>query len=273
MPLAEINGINLYYEIQGFGDPVLLLHHGFGCTKIWDKLVPRLVEQGYKTICYDRRGFGQSERGESFDDFYVGDEFRSETVRELESLRDWLGIDSFHVVGQCEGGVLAIDYTARYPEHVKNAVISSTMCYSTRYLYEFNAEKFSKTFEELDPYLQSKLIDWHGERAEPFFNQFRLFGGEYGRYMFDLRPVLALVNCPTLVLYPDRSVLFEVEQGVSFYRALAKGELAVLPKCGHNTYDDQPEQYASHIINFLARHRFGEETGMDKDARPTTCAG
>ena len=76
VPFADINGINLYYEIQGFGDPVLLLHHGFGCTKMWDKLVPRLVEQGYKTICYDRRGFGQSEQGEGFDEFYVSDEFR-----------------------------------------------------------------------------------------------------------------------------------------------------------------------------------------------------
>ena len=66
--------------------------------------------------------------------------------------------------------------------------------------------------------------------------------------MFDLRPTLELVNCPTLVLYPDRSFLFEVEQGVAFYRHLPKGELAVLPNCGHNTYDEQPEQYGSHIV-------------------------
>ena len=150
MPFADINGINLYYEIQGFGDPVVLLHHGFGCTKMWDKLVPRLVEQGYKTICYDRRGFGQSELGESFDEFYVSDNFRAETVRELDAFRDWLGVDSFHVIGQCEGGVLAVDYAGQYPEHVKNVIISSTMCYSAVHLSDFNAEKFAKTFEELD---------------------------------------------------------------------------------------------------------------------------
>ena len=91
--------------------------------------------------------------------------------------------------------------------------------------------------------------------------------------IFDIRPVLPLVSCPALVLYPDRSFLFEVEQGVSFYRGLPKGELAVLPKCGHNTYEDKPDEYATHIINFLARHRFGEEAGIDKDERPMTCAG
>jgi pimeloyl-ACP methyl ester carboxylesterase len=273
MPIAEINGINLYYDIQGFGDPVLLLHHGFGCTKMWDKLVPRLVEQGYKTICYDRRGFGQSERGEGFDKFYVSDEFRQESVRELDEFRDWLGLDTFHLIGQCEGGVLAIDYAAKYPQFVKNVIISSTMCYSTVHLSEFNAEKFAKPFHELDPEMQTKLIEWHGEKTETFFNQFRLYGGEYGRYLFDIRPVLPNVNCPALVLYPDRSFLFEVEQGVAFYRGLPKGELAVLPKCGHNTYELQPYEYAIFIINFLARHRFGEETGLDTDERPLTCAG
>ncbi len=273
MPFAEINGINLFYEIQGFGDPVLLLHHGFGCTKMWDKLVPRLVEQGYKTICYDRRGFGQSEPGEAFYEFYVSDDFRQQSVSELDAFRDWLGVDSFHLIGQCEGGVLAVDYAAQHPQHVKNVIISSTMCYSTIHLSDFNAEKFAKTFEELDPEMQIKLTSWHGEKTASFFNQFRLYGGEYGRYFFDIRPVLPHVSCPALVLYPDRSFLFEVEQGVSFYRGLSKGELAVLPKCGHNTYEEKPEEYATHVISFLARHRFGDEDGMDKDARPMTCAG
>lgn len=274
MPVAEIEQFKLHYEIQGFGDPVLLLHHGFGCSKMWNAITPPLVEQGYKTICYDRRGYGQSDPREGFEDFYVSDRFRPESVDELESFRDWLGIDAFHIVGQCEGGVVAVDYAARYPRRVKSIVISSTLCYSTIYMSEFNAAKFTKSFKELDPDLQTKLTNWHGERTEPFFNQFRQFGGAYGKFLFDLRPTLALVNCPTLVLYPDRSILFEVEQGIAFYRHLPKGELAVMPNCGHNTYDEQPELYATHIVDFLTRHRFGDETPiMAKTARPITCAG
>lgn len=274
MPVAEINGINLYYEIQGFGEPVFLMHHGFGCTRMWDKIVPQLVEHGYKAICYDRRGFGQSDPGVGFEEFYVSDRFRYESVDELESVRDWLGIDSFHVVGQCEGGVVAMDYAAAYPQRVKTAAISSTLCFSSTDMRAFNASKFTKTFEQLDPELQGKLSGWHGARTEKFFNQFRLFGGEYGKSFFDLRPTLNQVNCPTLVLYPDRSFLFEVEQGVAFYRNLTQGELAVLPDCGHNTYEDQPDAYAAHVTNFLARHRYGEEAStMRKPSRPITCAG
>lgn len=272
MPFAAINGFRLYHEIQGQGDIVMLLHHGFGCTKMWGPVVALLVDQGYKVIMYDRRGFGQSDRGADFMDFYVSDDFRSDSVKELEALRHWLGIDSFHLVGQCEGGVVAIDYAVQYPQRVKDIVISSTMCYSTIPLSEFNAGKFTKAFDELHPDQQKKFIDWHGEFTRPFFHQFRQFGGEYGKDLFDLRPALDLVDCPTLVLYPDRSVLFAVEQGVAFYRHLSKGELAVLPNCGHNTYEEQPEQYASHVSNFLGRHRFGDQTDM-KMARPVTCAG
>jgi len=274
MPFTKINGMNLYYEIYGHGTPLIMLHHGFGCVRMWDKIVPSLVESGYKPICYDRRGFGQSDEGQGFLDFYVSDQFLAESVMELESFRDWLGVDSFYVVGQCEGGVVAADYAAKYPDRVRNMVISSTLCYSVTGMHEFNLSKFTKTFEELDPELRKKLISWHGERTKPFHDQFRQFGGAYGKDFFDLRPTLQQVTCPSLVLYPDRSFLFEVEQGVAFYRNLPQGELAVLPHCGHNTYDEQPDEYVSHIVNFFGRHRLDGLTGISrKVSSPVTCAG
>jgi len=274
MPFAEINGRNLYYEIHGHGAPLLMLHHGFGCTKMWDKIWPRLVESAYKPICYDRRGFGQSEEGSDFLDFYVSDQYVTESVIELESFRQWLGVDSFYIVGQCEGGVIAADYAAKFSHRVKNMVISSTLCYSVCRVHEFNLSKFTKTFDELAPELRQKLTSWHGERAGPLYNQFCQFGGAYGKDLFDLRPTLQQVNCPTLVLYPDRSSLFEIEQGVALYRNLPQGELAVLPNCGHNTYDEQPEEYVSHIVKFFGRHRLDGLAGIsDKVVRPVTCTG
>jgi pimeloyl-ACP methyl ester carboxylesterase len=273
MPFTEINGLNLYYEIHGHGIPLLLLHHGFGCARMWDKIVPKLVESGYKPICYDRRGYGQSDGGPDFMDFYVSDQFRAESVMELESFRDWLGVDSFYVVGQCEGGVVAADYAVKYPDRVRSVVISSTLCYNSITMHEFNLSKFTRTFDELEPELRNKLISWHGERTKPFHDQFRQFGGAYGKNSFDLRPTLKQINCPTLVIYPDRSFLFEVEQGVAFYRNLPQGELAVLPNCGHNTYDEQPEEYVSHIVNFFNRNNLDGVAGIrSKTARPVTCA-
>ncbi|MGC8659185.1 MAG: alpha/beta fold hydrolase [Desulfomonilaceae bacterium] len=275
MPFVEINGLDLYYEIHGHGMPILMLHHGFGCSKMWGEIVPELVENGYKVICYDRRGYGQSNGGKDFLDFYVSDQFLPASVSDLESFRHWLGIDSFYLVGQCEGGVIAADYAVKYPDRVKNIVISSTLCYSACPMSEFNFSKFTKSFDELDESLQNKLTMWHGDNAKPFFEQFRNYGGAYGKDYFDLRPTLSQVGCSTLVLYPDRSYLFEVEQGVAFYRSLPRGELAVIPDCGHNTYDEQPEEYVSQIVKFFSRCRGDQMIGISgkRPRRPITCAG
>ena len=255
MPFETINGIKIYYEIHGHGDTIVLLHHGFGCTKMWKDIYSHLVKKGYRVIMYDRRGYGQSERGADFMEFYVSDRFRSESVHELNQLMEFLQIDSFHLVGQCEGGVVAVDYAAKFPKRVKTITISSTQCYSEIPMFELNSQKFPRVFHELNQAQKQKFIEWHGEAfAENLYNQFRRYGGAYGKDIFDLRPHLLKVLCPSLVLYPDRSFLFEVEQGVTFYRHLSRGELAVLPNCGHNTYEHQPKEYICCVLNFLERH-------------------
>ena len=257
MPFENVNGIKIYYETHGNGDTIVLLHHGFGCTKIWKDIYPDLVEKGYRIVMYDRRGYGRSERGADFEEFYVSDGFCPESVRELAMLREILNFDSFHIVGQCEGGVIGVKYAVTYPHQAKTIAVSSTQCYSTISMPELNSLKFPKPFRDLEPDLREKLIDWHGsEYAESFFNQFRKYGGAYGSGFFDLRGLLPSVMCPALVLYPDRSFIFDVEQAVAFYRHLPRGELAVLPNCGHNTYEHQPEEYVRCVLNFLKRHGF-----------------
>jgi len=257
MPFEQINGMKIYYEIHGSGDTIVLLHHGFGCTKIWKDIYPSLAEKGYRVVMYDRRGYGQSERGADFEEFYISDTFRSESVKELAMLKELLNIDSFHIIGQCEGGVVGIDYAVMYPHHITTIVVSSTQCYSKMSMPELNNLKFPNPFQDLEPEIKKKLVDWHGEEhAESFFNQFRKYGGAYGTRFFDLRDLLPSVTCPALVLYPDRSFIFDVEQAVAFYRCLPNGELAILPNCGHNTYDHQPKEYISCVLNFLKRHNF-----------------
>ena len=59
MPVASVNGVDLYYEISGQGFP-LVLAHGY-CTSInlWGHQIP-LLSQRYQVIAYDARGHGLS---------------------------------------------------------------------------------------------------------------------------------------------------------------------------------------------------------------------
>lgn len=257
MPFKNIHGVNIYYEIHNDGDEenpaIVLLHHGFGCVKIWKEIYSSLVENGYRVIMYDRRGFGRSDKDSDFIDFYISENYRPESVLELAELMNMLHIDTFHIIGQCEGGVIGVDYAVKYPDQVQTLIMSSTQCFSTIKMTELNRLSFPKPFKDLDPELKEKLIEWHGAHAEPFFNQFRDYGGAYGKDFFDLRDTLPSVTCPTLVLYPDRSSIFDVEQGVGLYHHLPHGELAVLPNCGHNTYEYRPEEYLRSVLEFYER--------------------
>lgn len=255
MPFLEANGLNIYYEVHGEGaaKTVIFLHHGFGCTRIWQDIYPRFLAAGYRVVMFDRRGFGRSEDGDDYFDFYVSDRYRPDSVKELRAVKKYLGIGPCYLVGQCEGGVVAVDYAAAYPDDVTALTAASTQCYSEVPMTQLNRERLVVSFCDLEPRLQAKVLDWHGESAQAKYDQFANCGGEYGVGYFDLRPNLAKVTCPALVLYPDRSSIFYIEQAIAFYRSLQKGELAVFPKCGHNTYEQRPEDYARTVLDFLKR--------------------
>ncbi len=270
MPFERIGGLPVFYEVHGDGEEtIVLMHHGFGCLKIWKEIYPSFVAAGFKVVAFDRRGFGRSEAGDDFQQFYESeDRYRPESVAELRELKDDLGIGKCHLVGQCEGGVVGVDYAAKYPEDVITVTAASTQCYSDVTMTELNRKKLVPSFSLLEPKLQLKMIEWHGDNAQARFDQFAKYGGAYGVSCFDLRPVLRRVLCPTLVLYPDRSAIFDVEQAVAFYRNLPKGELAIFPRCGHNTYEQRPEEYAKVVLDFIKRNQRGTES---REGPAVTC--
>jgi pimeloyl-ACP methyl ester carboxylesterase len=257
MPFEKINNYKIYFEVHGEGEVIILMHHGFSSLRIWDSIYPGFVAQGYKVVMFDRRGYGRSERDCGFEKFFRSDKYRPESVKELKTFKEMLGIKECHLVGQCESGVIGIDYVIRYPNEVKTLTIASTQCYSNMPMTEFAAITFGKKFADLDAEIQTRNIKWHGDRAEINYNLFRKAGGSYGLDYFDLRPLLPLVDCPTLVIYPDRSIYFDIEQAIAFYRYLSEGELAIFPKCGHDTQELRPEDYVRTILDFIKRNREG----------------
>lgn len=271
MPFTELSGVRTYYEDYGEGPVVVLLHHGFGSSEMWRGVLPNLVGAGYRVLMYDRRGYGQSGEGPEFDKFFVSDEFRSYMVEHLAAFCAEQDLKQIHLVGQCEGGVLALDYAARYGNQVKSLTVASTMCHSLTDLVTFNAEKFPLAFDDLSQKVRDKMIKWHGpDNAGRRWEMYRTRGGAYGSGMFDLRPLLPSVTSPVLILYPDRSALFEVEQAVALYRGLPNAELAIIPGCGHNSYEHKPQEYLRLVANFLHQQEHGADGGLLAMA---TCAG
>jgi len=116
MPLATINGIQMYYEIHGSG-PTVVLSHGLGSTHMhWWRQVSFLSGR-FRVITFDHRGFG-----------FSSDDGRgcSEFVEDLMGLLDYLDVEVAIIVGQSMGAFSAAGVAARHPNRVRALVLSSS---------------------------------------------------------------------------------------------------------------------------------------------------
>jgi pimeloyl-ACP methyl ester carboxylesterase len=113
-----VNGIKFCYEIQGIGEPVILVH-GFGAKKeTWHGLFNPLSEK-FKVIRFDNRGAGKSDRpNEPFT--------MNMFVEDIKGLMDALAIEKAHIIGWSLGGMIVQHFLLKYPERVNKAVLLLT---------------------------------------------------------------------------------------------------------------------------------------------------
>lgn len=110
----ETNGGKIYHEVEGEGEPVVLIHAGIANLRMWDDQVPALRD-AYRVIRYDTRGFGRTEAADvSFSN-----------RADIADLLDHLGESSAHVVGISRAGQIALDFALESPERVRSLVVAN----------------------------------------------------------------------------------------------------------------------------------------------------
>jgi pimeloyl-ACP methyl ester carboxylesterase len=108
----RVNGVSLYYEEHGQGEPILCIHGTGSSAVLWVDAAVELATRG-RTIVYDRRGFARSERPEPYTT-----EVHQQTD-DAAALIEALGAAPAIVIGRSTGGEIAIDLALRYPERVR----------------------------------------------------------------------------------------------------------------------------------------------------------
>jgi pimeloyl-ACP methyl ester carboxylesterase len=120
MPLAEVNGVRLYYEVTGKGRPVVLVH-GFGCgIRSWDSQVTAL-SRTHRVIAYDVRGHGLSDAPSEAAAYS-----QATSVEDLRQLLDVLRVRRTAVGGLSMGGNIALNFALTHPTRVSALVIADT---------------------------------------------------------------------------------------------------------------------------------------------------
>jgi pimeloyl-ACP methyl ester carboxylesterase len=118
MPTVQSNGINLYCESSGEGEPLVLIAGlGYGLW-MWHKMTPGLARH-FEVIAFDNRGAGQTDKPSGP---YSVQMLAADTV----GLLDALGVEKAHIVGHSMGGFVAQELAITYPHRVNRLVLSST---------------------------------------------------------------------------------------------------------------------------------------------------
>jgi pimeloyl-ACP methyl ester carboxylesterase len=115
---AAVNGINPYYEIHGTGQPLIMLHGGFGTFEMFSALAPTLA-QNHQVIGVDLYGHGRTALTDR--------PLRFESMADdIAGLIEHLGLEKADLLGYSLGGIVALQAAIRHPERVNKLVLIST---------------------------------------------------------------------------------------------------------------------------------------------------
>lgn len=108
MPQTKVNGVALYYELEGSGEPLALVHGSWGDATNWRFVVPGLAES-FRVLAYDRRGHSRSERPDKPGSV-------DEDGDDLAALLEALDLAPAHVVTNSWGGNIGLRLATRRPD-------------------------------------------------------------------------------------------------------------------------------------------------------------
>ncbi len=114
------DGVSLYVEDHGEGDPVLLLHGWPDSARLWRHQVPFLARHGYRVITPDLRGFGRSGRPQDVAGYSL-----RHSVADMAAILDHLGLARVHVVGHDWGATVSWYLAMLLPDRVRTLTVIS----------------------------------------------------------------------------------------------------------------------------------------------------
>jgi len=263
MPKLHANGIEIFYEEKGTGEPLLLIA-GFACDHTnWSQMIPLLASQ-YRVIVFDNRGVGQTSAPNT--PYSI-----RQMAEDAAGLLDAIGLSCVHVAGHSMGGQIAQELALAHPGRVRTlmllascakldergkAVIESwgdlprlvdaatglRLSFPWIYTSHFYATPgtIERVIEEVfsNPFPPSPLGIYQQSRAITSCDTSTRLGG---------------IDCPTLVVVGNEDILSRVSFSEQLVQGIRGAELVVLEKCGHGLPTESPEATAAVLLGFLSR--------------------
>ncbi len=238
-----VNDIEMYVELRGEGEPLVLLHGGGGVGANWG-LIFKEPPPGYRLVIPDLRGHGRSTNpAEEFT-------FR-QSARDVLALLDRLGIERFQAIGMSLGAKTLLHVATQQPSRVEAMVLVSATPYFPE---QARAAMRQVTPENRSEAEWRQMRAWHqhgDEQIRKIWRQVQVFAESYDDMNFT-PPYLATITARTLIVHGDRDPLYPIHLATEMYAAIPRSCLWVIPNGGHGPiFGDMAEPFVETALAFL----------------------
>ena len=261
MPIIKANGIDMYYELHGTGQPLVLIAGYTGDHTFWKFMLSDLAKH-FKVLIFDNRAIGQTR--DSGSDFSLDD-----MAQDTLSLINVLGIEKPHILGQSMGGAIAQLIAKNHPQHINRLIILNSVA-------KFNV-RTHKTLENLFKLRQANVsFDLFIDTALTWFlssdylanpelikafkddlinNPFPQSIGDQERQFkallpFDSRNWIKDIIAPTLVISAEEDIVALPEECKNLANGIPNAQLKLIPG-GHSSPVEQVSRVNHLIQHFL----------------------
>ena len=250
MPTAPINGINIFYDDNGSGFPVLLSHGYSANGRMWAPQVEALCPR-YRLISWDMRGHGQTDSPEALDQYS-----EDLTVADMRGLLEHLEVRQAVVGGLSMGGYMSLAFYLRHPEMVRALVLSDTgpgyRKDEARETWNRMAEARARDFEErgleaLGGGAEVRASALSHRSARGLALSARGMLAMFGTHVIDALPE---VRVPTLVIVGENDQPFL--PATDYMAAKIPGaRKAVIEGAGHAANIERADAFNAALLEFL----------------------
>ena len=263
MPHVNVNGISIYYEEQGTGEPLVLINGLAFPMDLWFAQIAELSKD-FRVIALDNRGIGRSDKPDG--DYSIA-LMASDTVGVLAGL----GIQKAHIAGLSMGGFIAQEIALSYPAIVDKLVLIATglggeesLALGKPFWDTIQKAIFGKSAQEIyridltlmaapgfaqqHPKILDRAVALRLKNSQPLHGFLRQ---QAACSAFDVNARAKNISQPTLIILGKDDPLFPIVLADDFRRALPEAKMIIYENCGHAILLEKADQLSKDIREFL----------------------
>lgn len=222
MPTATINGYKHYYDDQGSGEPLIMLHGATGSAHNFEDY-GRILAGKVRFIAVDMRGMGRSEHVKAIEP--------GAWTEDLLGLMDHLGIEKAHLFGTSLGSRLAMRVGIFHPERAASLILNSPHIYLTPGL-DAAQNRAGGEGATLPPARQADLERRHGaDWMDVVRNYFNIRNEKALQDYYDFQSNLDKITCPVMTIATDTPG-DTFDHAIEIKQRIPDAKLAILPTLG-----------------------------------------